>query len=167
MTEQDDSRAPRCVFFRTELPAENRLDAEHREHVPGDRRAGEALGLVTVRQCQTAAGDGADLDESVGPAPPIPKIQKRHAAPLDPVDLMGRVERHELLRCTKRQRTDGDRVDHAEYRAVHADSQREAGNGQCGKARIRHERAYRVAQVLEQRVHWQLDVEPQTVFLRL
>ena len=57
------------------------------------------------------------------------------------------------LGIAERQRPDGDRVDDAEDRAVDADAERQARDGQRRKARVLDQCAGGVAQVLQERVH--------------
>ena len=124
------------------------------------RRASGTCSSVTVAPLNRS---GSSLSESVRLRPVTaaisakrarPRLQScrsqiRHAAALDPVGLMGGVERDQRVGIAKRQRTDGDRVDDAEDRAVHADPERQAGDGQRREARVPHERSDGVAQVLE------------------
>ena len=75
MAQHDDRRPADTVLFGAELAAENRLDAERRKEVPGDRGPVEALRLLLVGEREAPTTDCGDLLERVRARPPILQIE--------------------------------------------------------------------------------------------
>jgi hypothetical protein len=130
VAQQQHARPAGRVLLGPNLPAQNRLDAEHREHVGGDRRAVEPFRLVAVGERQAAAGHGRHLGEHAGALLPVLQIAIRHIPAVDAVDLVRRIQPDQRVGVAKRQRPDRHRVDDAEDRAVDADAERQAEDRQ-------------------------------------
>ena len=143
-----DGRAAGTIFLRQELTAENRLDAERREQIPGDRGAGEPLGLVFVRERQAASADPGELLERMGARLPVLPVGIRHIVPRDVAARLRRVDGDKPRGIAERQRPDLHRIDDAEHRAVDADAEREADDGEGGESRIVGERSDGVPKIL-------------------
>ncbi len=110
-------------------------------------------GSSRVRERQTAPGYGRDVGEHACARLPVLHIAIRHVPAVDAVGLVCRVQPDQAIGLAKRQRADGDGVDDAEDRAVHADAEGQAEDGQRREPGVLDQRPKGVAQILEKCVH--------------
>src|SRR5205085_4320988 len=119
--------------------------AKHAEHVRGDERSCDPLGLVTASEVDALAAYDAKRVEASRLLFPVEIVEIHDAvltrrAPRSP-------DEHQAIRLWPRQWTEQNRVDHAENRCRRADPERQCQHGDERERRSRAQRTQGEAQV--------------------
>src|ERR1044072_4945948 len=90
---------------------------------------------LALHECGHPGGESPDFLEGLILVPPVYEVGQRATLPLDVASLIEFPEPNEPIRLIVRKRTKQDGIDHAEYRSVSADAQRQSDHRHDRKAR--------------------------------
>ena len=137
------------VLFRHEPTAQHGTNPEHVEIVRAHRLREQALALAALGQRHRRGGPGREAGERVHATEvEVVRIRRR---PVQRAAEVAREDGHDLGRPRHRHRAQEQRVHEAEDRGVGADAESERHHGDRGEARMLHEKAHGLAEVVSER----------------